>query len=94
MLLNLGTQLIAAKRPDDLDERQRSLWQRAHQRAYRILVVFAALLMLYVLVLGELLWMPSTSREWTVTVTAFWIFLVMLPSSLIYWTEPDLLDDA
>lgn len=92
VLLNLGTQLIAAKRPRDLDERQLSLWQGAHHRAYRILVGVLGVTLFYVLLLGSTLGLPDTRLEWTVAVTALWMFVVTLPSNLIYWTEPDLPD--
>jgi hypothetical protein len=94
VLLNLGTQFIAAKRPQDLDERQLSLWQGAHHRAYRILVGLLGVALVYVIVLGSTLGLPDTRLEWTVTVLALWMFAVILPSSLIYWSEPDILDDA
>lgn len=90
VLLNLGTQLIAAKRPQDLDERQLSLWQEAHYRAYRILMGVLGAIVAYVIVLGSTLGLPDARLEWTVTVLALWMLTVMLPSSLIYWSEPDM----
>ncbi len=94
VLLNVGTQLIAAKRPQDLDERQLALWQGAHHRAYRILVGLLGAALVYVIVLGSSLGLPDSRLAWTVTVLALWMFASMLPSSLIYWSEPDVLDDS
>lgn len=91
VLLNVGTQLIAAKRPADLDERQLSVWQRAHHRAYRLLVILSSALVFYVIILGRSLWLPASWQAWMVVVTALWVLVIILPSSVIYWTEPDVL---
>lgn len=92
--LNVGTQLIAANRVNDLDEREQGVWARAHHRAYCLLVfgTSAALLYLGAASVTELP-LPSLSG-WGFLALIYWGVLVTLPSDILYWTEPDLEPDA
>lgn len=90
VLLNVGSQLIAASREQHLDERQRSVWDRAHRTAYRILVASVSLMILYgFLAYAVSWWLPEDFLSLWALALAFWGLMVTLPSDVVYWTEPD-----
>jgi len=93
ILLNAGTQLIAASAERHLDERQQRVWHRAHYLAYRMLAgVFSAGLLYAFVAHVSGLWLPSDLLGWLAVGLAFWGLVVTLPSYIVYWTEPDPLE--
>ncbi len=94
ILLNVGTQLIAANRVHNLDEREQGVWARAHHRAYRFVVFGTSAVLLY---LGAaavtVLPLPGSFGGWWVLALIYLGALIMLPSDVLYWTEPDLEPD-
>jgi hypothetical protein len=89
--LNVGTQLIAANRVHDLDEREQGVWARMHHRAYRLVVFATSAALLYLGLAATVgLPLPGSVGGWWVLAFAYWGLLVVLPSDLLYWTEPDL----
>lgn len=95
VLLNIGTQLIAANRVRHLDEREQGVWARAHHRAYRWIVFVTSAALLYLgLAVTAGLPLPESVGGWWVSALLYWGVLVMLPSDILYWTETDLEPDA
>lgn len=94
VLLNVGTQLIAANRVNNLDEREQGVWACAHHRAYRFVVFGTSATLLYLgLAAVTGLPLPEGTGGWWVLALVYWGALVMLPSDILYWTEPDLEPD-
>jgi hypothetical protein len=92
--LNVGTQLIAANRVNALDEREQGVWARAHHRAYRLIAFATGAALLYLgLAATAGLPLPESATGWWVLALLYWGVLVMLPSDVLYWTEPDLEPD-
>lgn len=79
-----------------VDERQLQVRDRAFYRAYQILSSVFGLWVVYEGIARtnerQWLWVPQTFDEYQAIVWGYLLVSMTLPSALIAWTEPDLID--
>lgn len=78
--------------PDEnLDERQNSVRNYAYRNAYISLSVVVMLCLFYTLLaIDKQWWLPSRLGQITSLFFTFLFLMVILPSAIIAWTEPEL----
>jgi MFS family permease len=79
-----------------VDERERSVRDRAFSRAYQVVCSAVALGLIYGMIATSAdahLWIPRTMDDFHSLLWVFLILSVTLPHALIAWWEPDLLDE-
>lgn len=90
--LKASIQNLADKKAAELDERQESVWHRAHYLSYKILGITLLIAMAYVLIAVLLfpgqLWLPAGGEFLFVWAILFFLFST-LPTAVAAWTEPD-----
>lgn len=90
--LKASIQNLTDKKAAELDERQESVWHRAHYLAYKILGISVLATMAYWLIAVQLfpgqLWLPAGDQSVFVWAILFFLFST-LPTAVAAWTEPD-----
>lgn len=94
-VLRPATQEMADE-TDSLDERQSMVRNHAHYRAYRILAYVVLLPTFYAVIASRTeLWFPDlTASDVNAIFVGFVWVAIMLPTSVIAWSEPDPEDDT
>lgn len=83
--------LLAPQTGGALDERQRTVQDRAFRVSYWIFstgVLFAALYG-YIAADSGSFWLPETSNELQAVFWGFWLLATTLPAAVLCWLEPD-----
>lgn len=91
--LKASIQNLTDKKATELDERQESVWHRAHYLSYKILGTTLLAGMGYGVIAFQLfpgqLWLPAGDQFFFLWAILFFLFST-LPTAVAAWTEPDL----
>jgi hypothetical protein len=91
-VLRRSTQRVAETKDEQLDERQRSIRDRAYRSAYTILTSLTMLALIYLSYAASFeglgLWLPPRQSVFAI-VTGFILLSTSLPTAVIAWNEPD-----